>query len=79
MAKNSRRNLRNILLFTFVLISVVLVAFQWVDALTGDQGDANPAYVRPTQQGFEVDPEAYENWNQHDEPPVETATPTPAP
>jgi hypothetical protein len=82
MAKNSRNRLKNILLFGFVAISVLLVAFQWVDALLGDGGDANPAFVRPTLENFEVDPEAYENWNQMEPTPSQEAnelsvTPTP--
>ena len=80
MAKNPRNRVKNFLLFSFVLLSVVLVAFQWVDGLRAEESPANPAFVRPTPANFQVDDDAYQNWNQLGETKSPGGpTPTPIP
>ena len=77
MAKQTKCKLKNVLLFSFVIISVILVAFQWVDSLIGEDPDNSPGFVRPTMANFNVDDDAYQNWNQQDETqPVGEPTPT---
>jgi len=68
MVKKSRLNLREMLLLIFVAVSVVLVGFQWGEALLGEE-DNIPDYVRPTA-AFEVDESLYDNWNQMDVTPT---------
>ena len=75
MAKNFTSRLKNILLFSFVVISIVLVAFQWVDSLSGQESPADPAFVRPTPANFQVDDDAYQNWNQLEETEIPFGTP----
>jgi hypothetical protein len=64
MAKKPKNKLKEILLIAFVIISIVLVVFQWADGIWRDDGDITPSFVRPTFQNFEVGEDAYENWNQ---------------
>ena len=70
MAKKSKDRLKETLLIMFVIISIVLVVFQWVDGIWGDDGDLTPGFVRPTLPSFEVDDDAYENWNQLEPTPT---------
>lgn len=78
MAKQTQNKLKNALLFSFVIISVVLVAFQWVDGLIGEDTTDSPGFVRPTLENFNVDDGAYQNWNQLDETQSSSElTPTP--
>jgi hypothetical protein len=83
MEKNFKDKLREILLFTFVIISIALITFQWTEGILGDEVDITPGFVRPTLNNFEVDDEAYENWNQLDVTPThqdhKTLTPEGAP
>lgn len=77
MANQTQNKLKNVLLFCFVIISILLVAFQWVDGLFGENADDSPGFVRPTMANINVDDEAYQNWNQLDEThPVGVPTPT---
>lgn len=77
MAKQTQNKLKNVLLFGFVIISILLVAYQWVDGLIGEDPDNTPGFVRPTMANFNVDDDAYQNWNQLDETlPVGEPTPT---
>jgi hypothetical protein len=71
MAKKSKNKLKETLLITFVIISIILVVFQWVDGIWGEDGDLTPGFVRPTPPNFEVDDDAYENWNQLEPTPTQ--------
>ena len=70
MAKKTNNKLKEILLISFLIISVALVAFQWVDGIIGEPQDTSPAFVRPTMENFEVDEDAYKNWNQLEATPT---------
>lgn len=72
MAKSSRTNMKQNLLFAFVGFCVFLVIMIWADGISGNvDGDSDPGYVRPTAAAT-IDDSFYENWNAS-----ETATPTP--
>ena len=67
------------LLLAFVSLCVILILLVWWEGLYGeDQGRAG--FVRPTTE-FEIDEEAYEDWNASQETmePARTATPTTTP
>ena len=68
MAQKSKINLKEVLLIVFVVVSVLLVGFQWGEALLGEE-DNSPDFVRPTAV-YEIDESLYQNWNQLDVTPT---------
>jgi hypothetical protein len=70
MAQTKSIKSKEWLLLLFVAVSVVLVILVWWEGIQPG-GEETPGFVRSTAV-FEVDEDAYENWNA----PEITATPT---
>ena len=65
------------LLLTFVSLCVILILLVWWEGLYGEPED-RAGFVRPTTE-FEIDEDAYENWNASRETTEPALTITPVP
>lgn len=74
MAQDSRIKPKEWLLLFFVAICTLLVVVIWWEGIFAD-GDNTADFIRPTAN-FEIDEDAYENWNITEEPA--SLTPSPA-
>ena len=70
MAQTRTVKPREWLLLAFIAICLVLVGLIWWEGMASNTDDT-PGFVRPTA-AFEVDDEAYEQWNTEPETPAPT-------
>mgnify|MGYP006928185384 CR=1 FL=1 len=66
MAQSKRITIKEIMLFAFLAVSFVLVVANWYDGLNG-QEESGSAFIRATPIGFQIDEDAYDQWEDTDE------------